>query len=85
MEIAYNNKIYTIPPPFDECYFGYAPTKEMTVMNPYSKHSCTLPTFAYAVFEVILSTNMTQDDDLRDSGIDWFKKNFYNQYLILLD
>ena len=30
--ITYNDKTYKIPKPFNECYFGKEPTKEMTLL-----------------------------------------------------
>ncbi len=44
--IKYNDKTYTIPKPFNECYFGKEPTKEHTITNPYSNQSTTIPAFA---------------------------------------
>jgi hypothetical protein len=39
MNITYNNTSYTIPKPFDQAYMGANPTKELTIMNPYSNDS----------------------------------------------
>ena len=35
--ITYNDKTYTIPKPFNECYFGNKPTKEITLTNRFSE------------------------------------------------
>ena len=34
--IKYNDKEYSIPKPFDQCYFGAEPTKLMTIHNRFS-------------------------------------------------
>ena len=85
MNITYNNEKYVIPSPFDTCFFGDDPIRKMNAVNPYTEEACMLPTFAFAIYEAILSANMTHDDDLRDAGIDWFEKNFNTEYLALLD
>ena len=36
MQIQYKNKTYTIPKPFNQCYFGADPIKEITVLNRFS-------------------------------------------------
>ena len=86
MNIKYNNTTYTIPKPFDECYFGSNPTKELTVMNPYSKDSCKLPAFAVAIYDTIMGNDvLVFDEDISYKGKDWFQKNFVKQYYTLLD
>ena len=39
MKIEYKGKTYDIPKPFDQCYFGAEPTKEMTIFNRFSDES----------------------------------------------
>ena len=84
-QITYNDKTYTIPKPFNECYFGKEPTKEMTLINPYSGESATVPAFAVAIYDTILGAEHTQDYTLMQKGLDWFSRNFTKQYMILLD
>jgi hypothetical protein len=36
MIINYNNKDITIPKPFDQCFFGSNPLKEMTIHNRFN-------------------------------------------------
>ena len=83
--IIYNDKTYTIPKPFDECFFGKEPTKEHTITNPYSDQSTTIPAFAVAIYDTIKGAEHTQDYDLMQKGLDWFSRNFTKQYMILLD
>ena len=53
--IQYKDKIYRIPKPFDKCYFGADPTKEMTIHNRFSdetfQQSARIPAFAVAIYD----------------------------------
>ena len=83
--ITYNDKTYTIPKPFNECYFGKEPTKEMTLTNRFSGESATVPAFAVAIYDTILGAEHTQHYTLMQKVLDWFSRNFTKQYMILLD
>ena len=83
--ITYNDKTYKIPKPFNECYFGNEPTKEVTLTNPYSGESATVPAFAVAIYDTIIGAERTQDYTLMQKGLTWFQKNFIKQYYTLLD
>ena len=83
--ITYNDKTYKIPKPFNECYFGKEPTKEITISNRFSGESATVPAFAVAIYDTILGAEQTQNYDLMQKGLDWFSRNFTKQYMILLD
>ena len=85
MNITYNNTSYAIPKPFDDCYFGSNPTKEMTIMNPYSNDSAILPAFAVAIYDTIRGAERVEDYKVVRQGINWFQKNFVEQYYTLLD
>jgi hypothetical protein len=57
--IKYNNKTYIIPKPFDQCFFGYEPTKMMTIGNRFNDESgpgqfAKLPAFAVAIYDTSL-------------------------------
>ena len=84
-EITYNNKTYKIPKPFDECYFGKEPTKELTLSNRFSGESATVPAFAVAIYDTIIGAERIQDYTLMQKGLDWFSRNFTKQYMTLLD
>ena len=84
-EITYNNKTYKIPKPFNECFFGKEPTKEITLSNRFSGQTATVPAFAVAIYDTIIGAEQTQDYDLMQKGLDWFSRNFTKQYMILLD
>ena len=89
MNIKYNNKTYTIPKPFDQCYFGAQPTKVMTIGNRFndedSQQYAKLPAFAVAIYDTIIGAEQTEDWDLMQKGLDWFSRNFTKEYMILLD
>ena len=83
--IKYNNKTYKIPKPFNECFFGKEPTKEMTLTNRFSGESATVPAFAVAIYDTILGAEQTQNYDLMQKGLSWFSRNFAKEYMVLLD
>ena len=85
MQIEYKGTTYTIPKPFDQAYMGDNPTKELTIQNPYSNDSAVLPAFAVAIYDTIKGAEMTEDYDIVRKGLDWFKKNFAREYMVLLD
>ena len=87
INIKYNNKTYVIPKPFNQCYFGSEPTKEMTIFNRFSNNqqSAKLPAFAVAIYDTIIGAEQTEDYDLMQKGITWFQKNFTEEYYTLLD
>ena len=84
-EITYNNKTYKIPKPFNECFFGKEPTKEITLTNRFSGETATVPAFAVAIYDTIIGAEQTQNYDLMQKGLDWSSRNFTKQYMTLLD
>ena len=89
MNITYNNKQYTIPKPFDQCFMGSEPTKVMTVHNRHNdehyQQSATLPAFAVAIYDTIIGSEMSEDFDTMQKGLTWFQKYFPKAYMQLLD
>ena len=89
MKIQYKGKTYNIPKPFDQCYFGNEPTKEMTIYNRFSdetfQQSAKLPAFAVAIYETIIGAEQTEDYDTMQKGLSWFSVNFTKEYMALLD
>ena len=87
--IEYKNKVYRIPAPFDQCFFGSEPTKEMTIHNRFSDENYTqsakLPAFAVAIYDTIIGAEQTEDYDTMQKGLDWFSRNFTKEYMTLLD
>jgi hypothetical protein len=87
--IKYNNKEYIIPKPFNQCFFGAEPTKEMTIGNRFNDEDhqqyAKLPAFAVAIYDTILGAEATEDYDTMQQGLDWFSRNFTKEYYVLLD
>ena len=89
MIINYNNKDITIPKPFDQCFFGSNPLKEMTIHNRFNdenhQQSAKLPAFAVAIYDTIIGSEMSEDYKTMQKGLTWFQKNFTKAYMNLLD
>jgi hypothetical protein len=89
MNITYNNKTYSIPKPFDQCFFGNEPTKEITIGNRFNDENyqqyAKLPAFAVAIYDTIIGAEQTEDYDTMQKGLDWFSRNFTDAYFKLLD
>jgi len=87
--IKYNDKEYVIPKPFDQCFFGNEPTKEITIGNRFNDENhqqyAKLPAFAVAIYDTIIGAEQTEDYDTMQKGLDWFSRNFTNEYMTLLD
>ncbi len=89
MIINYNNKDITIPKPFDQCFFGANPLKEMTIHNRFNDEAyqqyAKLPAFAVAIYDTIIGSEMSEDYTTMQKGLTWFQKNFTDAYFKLLD
>ena len=89
MKIKYYDKTYTISKPFDQCFMGSDPTKEMTIHNRFNdenyQQSAILPAFAVAIYDTIIGSEMSEDFDTMQKGLTWFQKNFTEEYYTLLD
>ena len=95
-EIKYNNK--TIKLPFKDADYSAEPLELETVTNPFSGQSIEMPRFAVAVYDVIMGSNLMAEkydaihgmgschawQDVR-KGLDWFRKYFAKEYMVLLD
>jgi hypothetical protein len=94
--IKYNNK--TIKLPFAGADYSDEPLAMETITNPMSGQSIALPKFAVAVYDVTMGTQFMatayderhgwgsspQWNDVR-KGLDWFRKYFAKEYMVLLD
>ena len=95
-EIKYNNK--TIKLPFADADYSDTPLEMETVSNPFSGESIAMPRFAVAVYDVTMGSNHIAEsydqthgtgtspawDDVR-KGLDWFRRYFTKEYMVLLD
>ena len=55
------------------------------VKNPFSGASCMLEPDAVAVYDCITGANITGDYKTVRKGLDWFRKYFPEEYMVLLD
>ena len=94
--IKYNNK--TIKLPFKDADYGTDPYEMETVTNPFSGQSIAMPKFAVAVYDVTTGSNLiaerydqthgtgtSPDWKIVRKGLDWFRKYFAKEYMVLLD
>ena len=94
--IKYNNK--TIKLPFKGADYSDTQLEMETVTNPFSGQSIAMPKFAVAVYDVIMGSNLLAEkydakhgvgschlwQDVR-KGLDWFRRYFAEEYMVLLD
>ena len=59
--------------------------KPVEVANPYSGQKVTLPPTAIAVYDCIKGAEMMGEYDTVEKGIDWFRKHYPKEYMVLLD
>ena len=94
--IKYNNK--TIKLPFADADYSDEPLTMETVTNPFSGQSIDMPRFAVAVYDVTMGSNhLAEMYDRKHGtgtapqwstvrkGLDWFRRNFAKEYMVLLD
>jgi len=68
--------------PFECMILDDAPVE---VKNPFSGASCMLEPDAVAVYDCITGANITGDYKTVRKGLDWFRKYFPEEYMVLLD
>ena len=60
-------------------------TQSETITNPFSGASCVLSPEAVAVYDTIRGCEMLQDYKGLQKGLDWFRRQYPSEYMILLD
>ena len=98
VNVRYNGKIYVIPKPFNQCDFSDEPTAMEKVSNRFNGESVLLPRFAVAIYDVIMGSEQIASNtdrlhgdgtsplwDTVRKGLDWFRKYFAKEYMVLLD
>ena len=58
---------------------------EVTRTNPFSNVTVTLPRYAGMVYDKIKAAEVNEDYDTMQKGLDWFSRNFTDEYYKLLD
>jgi len=96
-EITFENKKIKLP--FADADYGGDEMLELeTISNPFSGQKAILPKFAVAVYDVTTGSNLLAEGydrkhgtgtapawkDVR-KGLDWFRKYFAAEYMVLLD
>ena len=84
--IKWNNKEYKMP--FDADYSrqkadGFK--EQVIVTNRFSNEPALLPWFAVAVYDVIIGSEQAEEYETVRKGLDWFRKYFAKEYMVLLD
>ena len=69
-------------PPFEVEIIDTVPVE---VTNPFSKQKVTLQPTAIAVYDCIKGAEMIEDFDIVEKGLDWFRKHYPKEYMVLLD
>ena len=83
--IEWNNKKYKIP--FDIAYEvdNEGKQKIEVITNRFGGDSCSLPSFAVAIYDVIMGCEQLRMYNTQQKGLSWFSRNFTSQYMVLLD
>lgn len=68
--------------PFKDLLIG---TESELITNPFSGESCTLTPEAVAVYDTIRGCEMFGDYKGLRKGLDWFRKHYPQEYMVLLD
>ena len=94
--IYYKKKKIALP--FKDADYSDEPLEEVSIANRFNGESVMLPRFAVAVYDVIMGSNLIAErydathgmgtssawNDVR-KGLDWFRKYFAKEYMVLLD
>jgi hypothetical protein len=83
--IEWNNKKYKIP--FDIAYEvdNEGKQKIEVITNRFGGGSCSLPSFAVGIYDVIMGCEQLRMYNTQQKGLSWFSRNFTSQYMVLLD
>ena len=82
-EILYKGKKVKVP--FEDANYNLDGEKDVVIENRFGGEKATVPGYAAAVYDVIIGAEVTKRYDLVQKGLDWFKKYFPKQYMVLLD
>jgi len=82
-EILYKGKKIKVP--FKDANYNLDGEKDVVIKNRFGGEKATVPGYAAAVYDVIIGSEQLQQWDNVRTGLDWFKKYFPQQYMVLLD
>jgi hypothetical protein len=60
-------------------------TEPVEVSNRFGGGSCMLTPEAVAVYDTIMGSELIGDYKKMQKGLDWFRRNYPKEYMILLD
>lgn len=60
-------------------------SKGAEVQNPFSGEKCNLSADALSVYDVVKGSEAMQKYDTMQKGLDWFRKYYPKEYMVLLD
>ena len=72
----------TLVAPFDGLYIG---SESEVISNPYSGESVLLDPLAVAVYDTIKGAEAIENYSMVRKGLEWFRKNYPEEYMVLLD
>jgi hypothetical protein len=72
----------TLAAPFDGLYIG---SESEVISNPYSGESVLLDPLAVAVYDTIKGAEATENYSMVRKGLEWFRKHYPEEYMVLLD
>jgi hypothetical protein len=72
----------TLAAPFDGLYIG---SESEVISNPYSGESVLLDPLAVAVYDTIKGAEATENYSMVHKGLEWFRKHYPAEYMVLLD
>jgi len=61
------------------------PEKKVKIANRFNGEECTMPGYAVAVYDTIIGAERFEDWDTVRAGLDWFRRHFAKEYMVLLD
>jgi len=61
------------------------PEKQVTIANRFTGQETSMPGYAAAVYDTIIGAERFEDWDTVRLGLDWFRKHFPEQYMVVLD
>jgi hypothetical protein len=72
----------TLAAPFEGLFIG---SESEVISNPYSGESVLLEPLAVAVYDTIKGAEVIEDYPRVRKGLEWFRKNYPKEYMVLLD
>ena len=95
-EIIYKGKKVKVP--FEDANYSLDGDKDITIQNKLSGAKATVPGYAAAVYDVTMGSNhLAESEDTKlgmgaskhwptvRKGLDWFRRYFAKEYMVLLD